>query len=74
MFYKACSWITNTYFKRINSNIDKKFFNKFPTDDTLIKMKTKTTFNYMVAFGILTIGFTYASVPLYRIFCQVIIS
>ncbi|XP_011497024.1 PREDICTED: LOW QUALITY PROTEIN: cytochrome c oxidase assembly protein ctaG [Ceratosolen solmsi marchali] len=68
MFSKACSWFTSIYFKRIS--INNKSFSKFSSNELLIKKKTKTTFNYMVAIGILTIGFTYASVPLYRIFCQ----
>lgn len=31
----------------------------------------KTILNYAAAAGILTIGLTYAAVPLYRMFCQV---
>nr|CAG4652268.1 EOG090X0GO2 [Triops cancriformis] len=32
--------------------------------------KNKSTFYYVIALGVLTVGFTYAAVPLYRIFCQ----
>lgn len=33
--------------------------------------KKKTVRNYAVAIGILTLGVSFAAVPLYRIFCQV---
>ena len=31
----------------------------------------KSTVYYVVALGVLTVGFSYAAVPLYRLFCQV---
>lgn len=33
--------------------------------------KKKSTVYYVVALGVLTVGFSYAAVPLYRLFCQV---
>lgn len=33
--------------------------------------KIRSTLNYMVALGVMTVGLSYAAVPLYRIFCQV---
>lgn len=30
-----------------------------------------TTVNYVAALGVITVGMSYAAVPLYRIFCQV---
>ncbi|XP_023934590.1 cytochrome c oxidase assembly protein COX11, mitochondrial [Bicyclus anynana] len=32
--------------------------------------KTRSTMNYMIALGVMTVGLSYAAVPLYRIFCQ----
>lgn len=32
---------------------------------------TQSTLNYVIALGVLTVGLSYAAVPLYRIFCQV---
>ncbi|XP_004933673.2 cytochrome c oxidase assembly protein COX11, mitochondrial isoform X1 [Bombyx mori] len=34
------------------------------------KEKIRSTLNYMIALGIMTVGLSYAAVPLYRIFCQ----
>ncbi|CAK1586530.1 unnamed protein product [Parnassius mnemosyne] len=34
------------------------------------KKKIRSTLNYMIALGVLTVGLSYAAVPLYRIFCQ----
>ncbi|KOB68380.1 Cytochrome c oxidase assembly protein cox11 [Operophtera brumata] len=34
------------------------------------KSKIRSTLNYMVAMGVMTVGLSYAAVPLYRIFCQ----
>lgn len=33
--------------------------------------KIRSTMNYMIAIGVMTVGLSYAAVPLYRIFCQV---
>lgn len=33
--------------------------------------KIRSTLNYMIALGVMTVGLSYAAVPLYRIFCQV---
>lgn len=38
------------------------------------KGKIRSTLNYMVALGVMTVGLSYAAVPLYRIFCQVSIT
>lgn len=35
------------------------------------KKNVRSTLNYMVALGVMTVGLSYAAVPLYRIFCQV---
>lgn len=35
------------------------------------KGKIRSTLNYMIAMGVMTVGLSYAAVPLYRIFCQV---
>ncbi|XP_026733868.1 cytochrome c oxidase assembly protein COX11, mitochondrial [Trichoplusia ni] len=34
------------------------------------KHKIRSTLNYMIAVGVMTVGLSYAAVPLYRIFCQ----
>ncbi|XP_028170161.1 cytochrome c oxidase assembly protein COX11, mitochondrial [Ostrinia furnacalis] len=34
------------------------------------KKNIRSTLNYMVALGVMTVGLSYAAVPLYRIFCQ----
>lgn len=31
----------------------------------------RSTLNYVIAVGVMTVGLSYAAVPLYRIFCQV---
>lgn len=35
------------------------------------RKKIRSTLNYMIAVGVMTVGLSYAAVPLYRIFCQV---
>lgn len=35
------------------------------------KGKNRSTLNYVIALGVMTVGLSYAAVPLYRIFCQV---
>lgn len=35
------------------------------------KKDVRSTLNYVIALGVLTVGLSYAAVPLYRIFCQV---
>lgn len=40
------------------------------TENAARRIKTKTTMFYVAAVGILTAGFSYAAVPLYRMFCQ----
>lgn len=34
------------------------------------RKKIRSTMNYMIAIGVMTVGLSYAAVPLYRIFCQ----
>ncbi|KAJ0178543.1 hypothetical protein K1T71_006366 [Dendrolimus kikuchii] len=34
------------------------------------KGKNRSTLNYVIALGVMTVGLSYAAVPLYRIFCQ----
>ncbi|KAM3957722.1 cytochrome c oxidase copper chaperone COX11 [Aphomia sociella] len=34
------------------------------------KRNVRSTLNYVVALGVMTVGLSYAAVPLYRIFCQ----
>ncbi|XP_049874666.1 cytochrome c oxidase assembly protein COX11, mitochondrial isoform X1 [Pectinophora gossypiella] len=34
------------------------------------KKNAQSTLNYMIALGVMTVGLSYAAVPLYRIFCQ----
>lgn len=53
----------------MNNNL----FNRVPAQDPAQKIKNRSTFNYMAAVGVLAVGMTYAAVPLYRMFCQVII-
>lgn len=35
------------------------------------RKNARSTMNYMIALGVMTVGLSYAAVPLYRIFCQV---
>lgn len=58
--------------RHINTNVNRALFNNFQNDPTT-RLRHKTIFNYAAAAGILTIGLTYAAVPLYRMFCQVLI-
>lgn len=41
------------------------------TEDQIRKKKIKSTLYYVSAAGVLTVGLSYAAVPLYRMFCQV---
>ncbi|CAG9086992.1 Cytochrome c oxidase assembly protein cox11-mitochondrial [Plutella xylostella] len=34
------------------------------------RKKIRSTLNYVIALGVMTVGLSYAAVPLYRIFCQ----
>lgn len=45
---------------------------KFPQEDPNVHKKTRSTFNYVTAVGVIAVGLTYAAVPLYRMFCQVL--
>jgi len=55
--------------RHISTNANKTLFNIH--NDETTKRRQKTILNYAAAAGILTIGLTYAAVPLYRMFCQV---
>lgn len=71
MYYKTCFRFANNYSRLISTNVNKTLFNNIQNDPVTQK-RHKTIFNYAAAAGILTIGLTYAAVPLYRMFCQVL--
>ena len=71
MLFKTCAWITKSYARQCSVNLNRHLFNKSSSEDPL-KKRIRTTLNYVAATGILALGLTYAAVPLYRVFCQVI--
>ena len=71
MLFKTCGWLTSSYARHISTNVNRRLFNQIPNQDPSMKRKIKTTLNYVTAVGVLTVGLTYAAVPLYRMFCQV---
>lgn len=42
-----------------------------PMDEAKRKLRMKSTMYYFAALGVITVGASYAAVPLYRIFCAV---
>lgn len=71
MYTKIYRKILNCYGKRIHTDVTRILFNQYY--DATHKKRIRSSRLYWSGFGILVIGFTYASVPLYRIFCQVIL-
>ena len=55
--------ITTRHFSTSHSSFAKK--------GSSSEERKKSTVYYVLAIGVLTVGFTYAAVPLYRLFCQV---
>lgn len=71
MHTKIYQNIFNYYRRQVHTNVSRVLFNQYY--DATHKRRMRSSRLYWSGFGILVIGFTYASVPLYRIFCQVII-
>lgn len=71
MYTKVYRKILNCYGKQIHTDVSRILFNQYY--DATHKKRIRSSRLYWSGFGILVIGFTYASVPLYRIFCQVIL-
>lgn len=51
-------------------NIINKIFNLRNASNSTQSIKTRSTLYYLAAAGVLTVGLSYAAVPLYRMFCQ----
>lgn len=71
MYIKVYRKILNYYGKQIHTDVSRILFNQYY--DATHKKRIRSSRLYWSGFGILVMGFTYASVPLYRIFCQVIL-
>ncbi|WBW72858.1 cytochrome c oxidase assembly protein Cox1101/ mitochondrial ribosomal protein Rsm22 fusion protein [Schizosaccharomyces osmophilus] len=50
--------------------INKRYYSRRYTINPKLKYERQTTINYLIALTILVLGITYASVPLYRLFCS----
>lgn len=63
--------ILNRY-NKLHTNVNKTLFQKTKVSNTKDKQKLniKSTLYYITAAGVLTVGLSYAAVPLYRMFCQ----
>lgn len=61
--YRLCNFHTNYY---------KTMYQKINNSTTIKarKRRIRSTLYYVTAAGIMTVGLSYAAVPLYRIFCQ----
>ncbi|XP_060814045.1 cytochrome c oxidase assembly protein COX11, mitochondrial [Bombus pascuorum] len=68
MHTKIYQNILNYYRRQVHTNVSRVLFNQYY--DATHKRRMRSSRLYWSGFGILVIGFTYASVPLYRIFCQ----
>ena len=71
MHVKIYQKILNCYGRQIHTNVSRVLSNQYY--DAAHKRRMRSSRLYWSGLGILVIGFTYASVPLYRVFCQVII-
>ncbi|EPY50883.1 fusion cytochrome c oxidase assembly protein [Schizosaccharomyces cryophilus OY26] len=52
------------------SLINKRYYSQRYRVNPKLKYQRQTTINYLIALSILVLGITYASVPLYRLFCS----
>ncbi|XP_043789572.1 cytochrome c oxidase assembly protein COX11, mitochondrial [Apis laboriosa] len=68
MYIKVYRKILNCYGKQIHTDVSRILFSQYY--DATHKKRIRSSRLYWSGFGILVMGFTYASVPLYRIFCQ----
>ncbi|XP_076764239.1 cytochrome c oxidase copper chaperone COX11 [Xylocopa sonorina] len=69
MYSKIYTKLLNCYTKQINNSVPRILFKQY-YNDAAYKKRLQSSRLYWGSFGVLVIGFTYASVPLYRIFCQ----
>ncbi|XP_022901589.1 cytochrome c oxidase assembly protein COX11, mitochondrial [Onthophagus taurus] len=56
--------------RNFHTNINKKLFKKADFVHETQKLRVRSTLYYVAAAGVLTVGLSYAAVPLYRMFCQ----
>ncbi|KAF3423423.1 hypothetical protein E2986_00843 [Frieseomelitta varia] len=68
MHVKIYQKILNCYGRQIHTNVSRVLLNQYY--DAAHKRRMRSSRLYWSGLGILVIGFTYASVPLYRVFCQ----
>lgn len=69
MYLKACQWLTRSHTKCIYTSVTRHLSNDH-NNTTVVQKKIRSTVNYIVAATVLTLGLSYAAVPLYRMFCQ----
>ncbi|XP_015587544.1 cytochrome c oxidase assembly protein COX11, mitochondrial [Cephus cinctus] len=70
MYFKTCQYLAKGYTRHISTSVRKTLFKECRNENVLHKKRLWSTVNYVVAAGVLTVGLSYAAVPLYRIFCQ----
>ncbi|EPX74762.1 cytochrome c oxidase assembly protein COX11 [Schizosaccharomyces octosporus yFS286] len=70
---------TSPYFRQNSSKffgsargslINRRFYSQRHKINPKLKYQRQTTINYLIALSVLVLGITYASVPLYRLFCS----
>lgn len=73
MYLETCRYqkIFNYCKRQIHTNTSRILFNQY--NNAAHQKRIRSSRLYWGGFGILVLGFTYASVPLYRVFCQVML-
>lgn len=68
MYFNGYQRVVNCFLRGIHTNVSRNLSNRYygPKHNQNIRSTTL----YWSGFGVLIVGLTYASVPLYRIFCQ----
>lgn len=70
MYFKVYQKLFNNYAKRRHADLPRILFNRYY--DSAHKKNLRSSRLYWSGFGVLIVGLSYAAVPLYRVFCQVI--
>lgn len=71
LFHSPKPYLGQIYKNFSTSQNSNQFANKNSKIVSSLKYKKRSTLYYIIAIGVLTVGLSYAAVPLYRIFCQV---
>ncbi|KOC64344.1 Cytochrome c oxidase assembly protein COX11, mitochondrial [Habropoda laboriosa] len=68
MYLKMYQKILNCCTRQIHTNVSRTLLNQYY--NATHKKRLRSSRYYWSGFGVLVLGMTYASVPLYRVFCQ----